>query len=527
MLLSVAALGLAISAVPSSAQNNCLQDEYAVAGNHQKLQCTANDVRVAFADNVRGLDGAPLPTCQLGSTFNFVADFHVVTTATARENIGLYFQTNGGATALSGTCSDNIIAPPHHSANALDTVCLGSGTNASCTGTGTYEELDAAPDKCGDISTSDNNQVVTVEVDNAACKPAAGSNLVALPNCTSWQQPGGTILCKSSTPNWPYDLAAIPGSPSKCNCDSTFTIPVVVQSPSISVTKACTTNITTGNTNVLCDAGVEGSDVIYTVTVNNTSNFGNLTINQICDSAYGNIATATGVTPCSTPNAIGTASSTTCSVPQTVAGGSNYACTFTAHEGESGDVKDTATASGLGSDGKTPVTGTSNQVEVTSTDAPTTATVAKTLVGTQAACVTVRYGVDVHNSSGADESITLSSFTDSVYGSITTVHGDVLGTTCGVPAGSPGLGTLSSVTASATNGGALSATLAVGGSDYQCQFDAQFCGALSTITTGAGTCTGIKHSNTVTPTLAGDEGESVTQTGGALTVNECISGSAQ
>src|SRR5262245_52285572 len=166
--LIFALLAMVILAAPAFAQT-CLKDEYG-----KNVQCTANDVRVAFADNPRALDGTPLTSCTSGSTFSFVADFHVVTTATARENIGLYFQTNGGANALTGTCSDNIIAPPHKSSNPLDTVTLGTSQYFENT------SVDQAGDTCGDITTADNNQVVTVEVDNAKC--VAGANgLLALP----------------------------------------------------------------------------------------------------------------------------------------------------------------------------------------------------------------------------------------------------------------------------------------------------------------------------------------------------------
>src|SRR5262249_22948957 len=155
--------------------------------------------------------------CQKDSTFSFVADFHVVTTASARENIGLYFQVKGGTSAISGangSCWDNVITPPHHLAG--DAVCLGSGTGgglACPAGNGTYEELDASPDSCGDISTSDNNQIITVEVDNAVCEPGP-DGMLRLPNAVSWQQPGGTLLCQSSPTSYPFDPNAIPGSPS-------------------------------------------------------------------------------------------------------------------------------------------------------------------------------------------------------------------------------------------------------------------------------------------------------------------------
>jgi len=130
--------------------------------------------------------------------------------------------------------------------------------------------------------------------------------------------------------------------------------------------------------------------------------------------------------------------------------------------------------------------------------------------------------VDVHNSSGADEVLSLSAFNDSSYGGITSLHGSVLGTTCGVDSGSVGLGTLSG----SSGAGTLPASLAVGAgadSHYVCKFDAQFCGPIATITKPDGTtCLGLQHVNKVTGTIVGDESETVTQTGDTLTVDECF-----
>jgi hypothetical protein len=498
-----ALLALAVLAAPAFAQT-CLKDEYG-----KNVQCTANDVRVAFADNPRALDGTPLTSCISGSTFNFVADFHVVTTATARENIGLYFQTNGGANALTGTCSANIIAPPHKSSNTLDTVTLG---------TSQYEELDTGTptDTCGDISTSDNNQVITVEVDNALC--VAGANgLLALPDCTSWQQPGGTILCVSPAPYYPWVKAAIPGSPSKCNCDNGFTVPIQVQSPSVTVAKSCNTLISTGTGLTSCNAGQEGGSVTYTVSLTNSSNFGDIIVDQICDNVYGTVfraGTPFNGPACATAGTILPAN-TTCGALD-IPSGSTGTCTFTVTQGENAKVQNIVSVTGHGASGGTSFGPSgSNQVTVTSSDAPSTATTTKSLISTTNVCATVRYGVDVHNTSGAEETLTLSAFLDSAYGSITTVHDSVLGTTCGV---ANGLGTLSGT---GNGAGALSATLPVDG-HYICQFDAQFCGTPGPVI--GNTCTGIQHTNTVTPTLTGDEGgETVTDTIGSLTVTECVS----
>ncbi len=99
--------------VSSASANNCLKDEFG-----KNVQCTANDVSIAKATNIKALDGTALKSCISGSTFSFVADFLLVTTASARENIGLYFATAGQSSALTGTCSDNISRAERSSALA-------------------------------------------------------------------------------------------------------------------------------------------------------------------------------------------------------------------------------------------------------------------------------------------------------------------------------------------------------------------------------------------------------------------------
>lgn len=503
----------------------CLQDEYG-----RNTQCTANDVKIAKAANVRDPStGAAITSCVNGSTFSFVADFTVVTTASARENIGMYFATGGQANALTGTCADNIISPLHADPN----VNVTQFPTAPQLGTSQYESLDAAPDTCGDISTNDNNQVITVYVQNALCKPGAG-NQVALPNCTSWQQPGGTILCKSAAPGWPYPIpaAAIPGAPSKCNCDSTFTIPVTVQMPSVTVAKNCTISQSQQNLS-LCVFSGEGGTVTYNMAITNGSNFGNVIIDQVCDSAYGGLFTAPGYTGNNCAAATGL-SSNTCSGLTSV-GSTPVNCSFQANVGESADVRDIITVYGHGNQGGTAITpGISNQVEVKSGEAVSTATISKTFGSNNQLCATVTYNVDVANTAatGSDESLTLTGLSDTTFGDITKVQGNVLSTTCSASTATP-------------------QSLPVAGTDYKCSFQAQFCAQPSSITATPGvcgsngfcsagksgttscvsnsdcdvTCTGIQHTNTINASMYGDEGPTdtdVTITPGGLTVSECV-----
>jgi len=520
LTILIGVLGLLLHASPVSA-GNCLQDEFSLQAP-QKLGCTANDVRVAAVTNIRHLDGTPLTTCNEGEMFNFLADFKVVTSSTSsRSNIGLYFATQNQANALSGTCTDSIIAPQHPCPSDPSIEC----------GSDNYHELDnlnlaPGPDNCGDTSSSDVSptagtatEVVTIEIDNFVCAPPAGStnNQLVLPNCTSWQVPGKTLLCESPSPDFPYNANAIPGSPSKCNC-GVLPLNITPVTPMATVSKSCTTAQSTG-LNTSCTLSPEGGNVTYTVDITNTSPFGSIVIDQICDSAYGNIFTAaTSGLPACPAGSAGTKTGTNCSALTIAPGtGNDQPCTFTASQGENAIVKNTVTIHGHGTpSGVTFGPSSSNQVTVTSGEAASTATITKSLVSITAGCATVRYGVDVKDTSSADEVLTLSALSDNSYGSITSVQGSVLGTTCGVTSG---VGSLSGT----AGAGTLPATIAVGG-DYTCQFDAQFCGTLTSITpAGQPSCNGLQHTNSVTGTLTGDEQEVVTQTANTITVDECFS----
>jgi hypothetical protein len=537
-----AVVGSLLLGIPqTTSAQTCLLDQYNKV-QKQKLNCTAGDVKIAKVTNIRDPKTLQtLTTCFQGSTFSFLADFEILTTSSqARENIGLYIATNSTTQAQTGACVDNIIS----SANSDN-----------------YHTTDPAPDNCGDTSSNDFSpgvtgfgagaEKVTLQIDNFMCTAPAGSTTLVLPNCTSWQIPGGTIQCVSmqdaTTGLFPYPFngpgatpTAIPGSPSKCNC-SVISLPITPVTATAIVQKACTTDTTKGpvaftqNPNTAfpttCDAGAEGSTVTYTVSIKNTSTAGNLVTDQVCDDKYGTIyddgikdskgnrvfsACATGATGYD-----GTATNVDCP-PGPLAVGASAICKFTAKVGENlTGLTDTVTASGH-SDLSTTSTfsQSSNTVTVTSTDAPSTAKVTKDVDSTTAACATVRYTVDVKNTSGADENLSLSGLSDTPYGDLTACTNAgctntggtlILGTTCGIDTLKPGLGTLSG----SLGGGTFAASLPVGGADYQCKFDAQFCSAL---TSGC-----ISSIDQITPSLTADEaGDKITVTSDKVTVKECL-----
>lgn len=421
----------------------CMQDVWQQHGNTQTLGCTANDVSIASATNIRALDGSPLAQCVKGQTFSFIADFNVSLTAQGRFDIGLYFATDGDANhdgALTGTCGANIIRPkdPLSGLGSID-----------------FIQLDGAPDTCGDIDGAHNPQIVTVEVDNVLCQDSDADGKLNLPNCTSWRQPGSNEVCQSSND-------AFPGSPSKCNCDAGFNVPLLVENGALAVTKTASP----------LSLPEPGGEFTFTVTAQNTASFTALTIEKICDDRYGTVA-GSGC-PAGT---LGTVNSTDCTIPQVLAPGVTYVCEFKANLIANDPTSDTDTVTASGTDANGGPVSASASAQVAITDVPPTAIVLKSFGSLL--CSTVRYTVEVKNTSPTD-ALTLAQLIDSSFGDVMTVHDGVLATTC-APTSIPV------------------------GANSTCTFDAQFCGGTDT--------------DTVTATLDDGEGNTIKPPSNTLTVN--------
>lgn len=562
-----------ICSTQGASAGNCLQNESCAAGVTQKLNCTANDVRVAKVINTRNPDGTPINSCVAGQTgINFVADFLVQTSSTSsRSNIGLYFSefdVTQQPTALTGTCSDNVISPPHHGTGV--SACLGSGAynDPTCTGFSTYDELDSNEPKstsgttgCGDTTSQDgtvcltqndnlgnaaavscssnlaaqtftSTQVVTVEIKNFTCPNVAAGTQVQLPNCTSWQIPGGTIMCTTGPTDYTYPTnppTAIPGTPSKCNC-GVVSLPIIVQTPSIVVQKACEPGSNAGDPNppnfnplatpnptqapTTCDAGPEGNTLItYTVAITNTSNTGGVTVDQICDDHYGTLyqSTAFSGPNCAKGAFSGTSGSNTCLTTNWDLAKSTTptTCTFTATPGVENlglgttpSLTDTLSVEAHGDLATTefgPVN--SNTVTVNSSDAPSSAKTTPGPATTTNVCATVRYNATVQNTGAADEAIYLHGLDDNTSVDLTALSSSIVGTTCGQAVGGNGLGTLATTPVTTSNGGVFPSPagfqLAAGtgtpptsGGTYNCTFDVMFCGAPTAGAEqfGTGTC---------------------------------------
>jgi len=145
-----------------------------------------------------------------------------------------------------------------------------------------------------------------------------------------------------------------------------------------------------------------GGTATYTVRVDNTSAVDAVTIENLIDVPFGNLA-----------------GRGTCVVPQTIAAGSFYSCTFTAAAtGNAGaTVTDTVTASGTDDDGVL-VSG-SDDASVAITNLPSSMTVTKTVspLTLPEPGGTATYTVRIGNTSAAD-AITITSLVDVPYGSL-------------------------------------------------------------------------------------------------------------
>jgi hypothetical protein len=444
--------GLVLVAQPASAAN-CMQDKFG-----KSLVCTANDIQVAFADNIRDVNGNQLTQCIDTQTFSFIADFHVTTTASSRYDIGLWFATDGDPNAdgaRSGTCSVNMITAQHTDPAPPQIVTLGSAFSQNLDG-----------DACRDVTTAagwgvPNGRVVTVRVDNVLCK-AGANGFLSLPNCTSWSQNTGGVC------NGPDDT--VPGSPSKCSCNVGFTVPIFVDKGQGETSKQVSPSSLTE----------PGGEFTYAISFKNTSQFVSVTLDRICDDKYGTIATTAGQPACAA-GSVGSVNSTTCALPQSLATGATYSCSFKANFTSSvapASLTDTVTF--FGHDSNTPPNPVSAAASATAkiSDLPPTATVTKSLDSIQ--CADVKYKVKVNNTDTADD-LTLSTLTDSGFGDITKVQGSVLSTTCSVT------------------------QTIVAGASYECAFVAHFCGT--------------SHTDTVTATVSDNDGNPISPSSDPLTVN--------
>jgi hypothetical protein len=414
IVLGVLAVGgLLVGAQPASAQT-CIQDVWKAHGNNQNLTCTANDVTLSEATNINIISGGDCTEgvcrCFAGGTVTFTADFRMDLTADTRYDIGFYIATD---------------QDPNND-GAKTGLCEANASLASNTPAGNFINLDAAPDVCGDITgplnTAHNPIFVTAQI-SAECPAGAGEQLL-LPFCTTWRQPGSNQTCLG-TGNGTTTNDVFPGSPSKCNCGS-LALDIFSEPASLTVTKDALTP----------SVPETGGSATYSVTVKNDGSTLPLTLTSLTDVPFGDI-TATNP-PITATTCVPDGNTATCEVGGVIQPGATCSCTFTATipPGDfPGSVTDTVTGCGTNATSPDEVCD-ADPAEVPYTDVPQPPSLTKTASSAQCQ-IDVTYNVVVTNGSTQD-TLTLSSLTDNVYGNITQVQGNVISTTCGQPAPGPG-----------------------------------------------------------------------------------------
>jgi hypothetical protein len=137
------------------------------------------------------------------------------------------------------------------------------------------EDLDG--DTCGDLNAGTYEATFTIPGVECVGVPDPDNPdqlILQLPNCTSWHSNQGTT-CNIDTAS-----GFAPDTKSKCVCDDDFTVPVIVETATLLVTKTATPT----------SMFEPGGEVEFTVEVLNQAQFVSVTIDSVIDDIYGDVA---------------------------------------------------------------------------------------------------------------------------------------------------------------------------------------------------------------------------------------------
>jgi len=294
----VGCVALLLAAAPVAAQevvgpgNYCVQDNLDVS----KLNCTANDTRLAGVKEVDGVPQISPTECTTDEDFLLSGIFLVETNATARYDLSVTFSSDGdpnGDGARTGQCSRGLIPIPPG------------------------EDFDG--DDCGDVQSGVTYELEVTDL-TVKCVDTDGDEYVNLPYIIGWAQ-NAQSLCENAA-------QALPGTTSKCEINDTFNIPVRVESPDNDLTKSAQV------------------DVTYSILLTNNATTLTLSLDSLADSEYGDLLNPTAAihdTNCDTQST---------SIPPS----GSLSCWFTVrfdkdHPGSADAVENYVTAEGTASDG--------------------------------------------------------------------------------------------------------------------------------------------------------------------------------
>jgi hypothetical protein len=466
--------GLLVSAQSASATDNgptvydgiCMQKVFGgdTVTSKNRLNCSAGDIRLS-----RVLSVSPT-TCTRGQLFDLTATFEIIVTANARYDAGFFFRLDGGPSArggllpepfktAEGSCSLSALTPP-------------SPTNGP--------SLNLDGDTCGDLNSG--TYQVSFTIPNVSCNDTNDDKLLNLPYCTSWHSKQGT-LCEISSAGFVVADAKYfaPDTPSKCVCDDTFQVPVLVEEATIEVTKTADP----------MTVPEPGGEVTYTVSIKNTASLESVAIYSIIDNIYGDLGDKDNeaVTDNGCPDLIG----------DTLGAGLTTTCSFKGYvSGNATDrITDTVEVTVYQASTQTYIDG-SDEADVDITDVYTGPTMTKTAQSTANCELDAVYQVVVSNNSLVD-SLEVNSLTDSMFGDITKIHG--ADTDCG------GLGACEAVLQ--TSCAALPTLPGSGilpGKNFTCTFKGRIV---------SDSCD-ISHTNKVTAVVTDDDGKVDTLTDDAI-----------
>ncbi len=499
ILLGVLAVsGLLLMAQPASAVSGqttpdtvCMQTVFSghtaePVPNSDKLNCTANDIRLS-----RALSVSP-NTCTSGTHFTLTATFETIVTANARYDAAFFFNTAGGANARLGTCSlSRLAAPPPTNSPVL--------------------QLDG--DTCGDLNAGTypdpvdgNPPGLTFTIPNVLCQDSDGDGFLNLPNCTSWHSNQGTVCSINATINANAPTPSFaPDTKSKCVCDDTFQVPVTVEEAEITVVKSASP----------ATVPETGGAVTYTVQVTNDSLVESVTISSIQDDLYGDLgaisACGVGEPNATTPDACTFDSNFSCPdlIGVVLAPSGSATCKFQAFvSGDFGTtVTDTVEVCGTQTPNNAAVCD-DDDADVGIENVSATPTLAKTAQSAANCQLDATYQVVVSNQSAID-TLTLSTLTDNKFGNIAATH--AANTDCGVLATCEQVVSTSCGQAS-PGPGTLPATIAQSG-NYTCQFVGKI----------VSTSCSFTHTDRVTGGVTDDDGVQSSPSGSAsVTVTTTI-----
>jgi hypothetical protein len=225
-----------------------------------------------------------------------------------------------------------------------------------------------------------------------------------------------------------------PGSPSKCNV-GVLTLDIFAEPVKLTVTKTAST----------LSVPETGGSATYVVTVKNDAAALPLTLTSLVDAPFGDITQVQGAVTATT--CVPDMDPATCQIGGSIApAGGTCTCTFTATVPAGdfpGSFPDVVTGCGTNEITPTPVCD-DDPAEVPYSDVEQPPMLTK--AASPQCQIDVTYNVVVTNGS-AQDTLTLNTLSDNVYGDITTVHDNVISTNCAVPQTiapqAPGAGTFS------------------------------------------------------------------------------------